>query len=81
MENISEKFSEKEKIGDLDELRIEYVELYEQYKKLKVSVEHDPNSKFLKNLYFEITDNLQINILKRGYIEQLIKEGMLWKPL
>ena len=77
MENISEPFSEKQEIGNLDELRVEYIKLYERYKTLRVSVDYDPNNEFLKELYYEITDKLQVNILKREYIEQLILEGIL----
>ena len=77
MENISERFPEKEEIGNLDDLRIEYVELYEQYLKLKISREHDPKSEFLLGLWHDLVDALQVNIFKREYIEQLIKEGML----
>ncbi len=77
MENIITKFPEMKREDTLDGLRVEYVKLYEQYKKLKVSYEKNPKSEFLVGLWHDLVDKLQVNILKRGYIEQLIKEGML----
>ena len=67
----------KEKTNNLDDLRKEYVELYEQYKKLKISRDKNPKSEFLLGLCHDLVDVMQVNILKRGYIERLIKEGMI----
>lgn len=62
---------------DLDDLRTEYIELYEKKQELEKDMKHDPNNKFLKNTYYSLVDTLQINIFKRGYIEKLMEEGML----